>query len=205
MTSGVYGIYWYIYLILGLYLLTPVLREVKSRYLTYIIAVIYIVDALWPDFKICSRFASENLIFLSYFLLGYDMKTYASQNHHFRLSLLLGLLISVGGSFYVKYNGIETKFPFIYFTSICLFNVLYGLNIKNIDGSKVQQFINYVSSVSYGVYLSHFLFISFLIKIGFDSLFPIAIEPLCMAIIVLMLNLGLMYVLEKLKLSRIFM
>lgn len=205
LTSGVYGIYWYIYLILGLYLLTPVFREVKSRYLTYIIVVFYIVDALFPDFKICSRFECENLVYLSYFLLGYDMKTYVSRHHYFRMYSLMGLLISLGFSFYVIYNDIETNFPFIYFTSICLFNILVSMNVKGIEDYKLQQIVNYVSRVSYGIYLSHILFISVLIKIGFESWFPIAIEPLCMSIVVMFLAIMLMFILDKLKLSRLFM
>lgn len=205
LTSGVYGIYWYIYLIIGLYLLTPALREVKSRYLTYIIAVIYIVDALWPDFKICSRFASENLIYLSYFLLGYDMKIYSFKNPLFSMISIVGLILSLGGSFICLYNEIETTFPFIYFTSIFLFNLLLSLKVEENTESKLQHIVKYVSRVSYGIYLSHFLFISILIKLDYDSLYPITVEPLCMAFTVLILNLGLMWLLEKLKLSRMFM
>lgn len=55
VTSGVYGIYWYVYLILGLYLITPLLRKILSGgdrslvfYMVGLVSVIYLFVEFFP-------------------------------------------------------------------------------------------------------------------------------------------------------------
>lgn len=77
VTSGVYGIYWYVYLILGLYLITPLLRKILSGgdrslvfYMVGLVSVIYLFVELFPNVSVTNRFACQNLLYIFYFYGG---------------------------------------------------------------------------------------------------------------------------------------
>ena len=79
VTSGVYGIYWYVYLILGLYLITPLLRKILSGgdrslvfYMVGLVSVIYLFVELFPNVSVTNRFACQNLLYIFYFLWVYN-------------------------------------------------------------------------------------------------------------------------------------
>lgn len=78
--NGVHGIYWYIYMILGLYMLTPILRSIakNAKLLAYSIIVcfgLYYLQYFLPEFSFASRFQFQNLLFIGYFLMGYILYT----------------------------------------------------------------------------------------------------------------------------------
>ena len=62
-----------------------------------------------------------------------------------------------------------------------------------------------ISQMSYGIYLCHFMFISFFLKLGIFQQLPLGIEPLCMAVSVLSVCVFLLWFLRKMKLGKIVM
>jgi len=62
-----------------------------------------------------------------------------------------------------------------------------------------------ISRYSYGIYLSHFMLISIIIKSGVPSKVPLTVEPFLMAITILTLEVLLMWVLERFRLGKYVM
>lgn len=98
LTSGVYGIYWYIYLIVGLYIITPFLRKIcKDKniciYTITIIYTFYVVQRIFPEVAVCNRFSCDNLLYIGYYITGYAINKYFKQYKGFKITSIL-LLIS---------------------------------------------------------------------------------------------------------------
>lgn len=68
--------------------------------------------------------------------------------------------------------------------------------------SLVCRGIQLVSRESYGIYLSHFILISVFLKLNAFQHIPMFIEPLCMTIAVLLVDVAILYVLDKARLGR---
>lgn len=83
ISRGTHGIYWYIYLIIGLYLLTPILRIFFSYatkrqvfYLGICTMIISLLGNMFSEIQIFSRFTSPNMIYLTYFIWGRIVSEY---------------------------------------------------------------------------------------------------------------------------------
>lgn len=212
LTEGTFGIYWYVYAIIGLYLITPVLRvyfghadKKMAYYFGGILVLITSASQLFPSITIFSRFSSLNLDCLTYFIIGYIINQYVVKEKNIHKYSLIGLVLAMLGGFVNEVCRVDSNFPWIFFTSIFLFSTLVSnKKIEILDYNlKLGKIVNFISSTSYGIYLSHFLFISVLIKLGFASLVPLSIEPICMTLIVLMIDVLFMYVVKKIKVDKI--
>lgn len=85
-TTGVHQIYWYIYMLIGLYLATPVLRIIASR--THVLAYVCTLSLLvkisgdyMPWFSVLSKWMCENVIWLFYYMSGYVIITLLKSNN----------------------------------------------------------------------------------------------------------------------------
>lgn len=89
VTGGVHDIYWYVYMIIGLYLVTPFLRKIvhhsDNGYLYYLIGLLLSIitaSKYFPDVELFSRWDSANVEMLAYFVIGYAIVEYSK---HIRL------------------------------------------------------------------------------------------------------------------------
>ena len=214
-TTGVHGIYWYVYMIIGLYCLTPVLRHIihsgnEARgggillYLSVLCLVTAVLGDAIPELQVLSHWVSKNLIMLFYFMAGYlvsqAVRIYYDQINYkkvFCISLPVLYAISVIASFY----GVEVP-GFTVLLSVSLFGVLMTIPVTVGNATKTSQLVQSVSKYSYGIYLSHFMLISALVKLSFISSIPLWVEPLLMATIVLVVDVGLMYLMDKMKIGK---
>ena len=69
--NGIHGVYWYVYMILGLYLVAPILQRFLQNadervvlYACMMVSAVVVMNTLSPDFLVTKRMASSNLIFL---------------------------------------------------------------------------------------------------------------------------------------------
>ena len=81
-TTGVHGIYWYVYMIIGLYCLTPVLRHIIHNgskasgegillYFSVLCLIVTVLGDVFPEFTVLSHWVSPNLTMLFYFMAGW--------------------------------------------------------------------------------------------------------------------------------------
>lgn len=213
-TTGVHGIYWYVYMIIGLYCLTPVLRHIlhcsgKSGggillYLCVLCLIVAVLGNAFPELYMLSHWVSKNLTMLFYFMTGYLISyaiktTYRDINYKrlFSIMFIAFYVISV----FMKYYGVVV--PGI---SILLSISLFGFLLTRDGFDKmpviVCDSVQAVSKYSYGIYLSHFMLISAIVATGVHSVVPLWIEPIMMAVTVLMVMAVIMCLLDKMKLGK---
>lgn len=212
LTNGVHGIYWYIYMLTGLYLLTPILQKIFKdislplrNYSIVLITLLIVVQHITPphyrDESLIFKYLFPYLIYLGYYIGGYYIYTYAYKSVYFRRITICGFLIFSCGGIINQVKPFST-FPVYFFQSLFFFGILISMR-KKTSTNKKQNLITFISNTSYGIYLSHFLFISALCKAGFEQMVPAYMVPLLMVFIVLCLEIGLQYGIKRFKLGKL--
>lgn len=166
-----HGILWFLYTLLGLYLLTPILSrwlQVCSKKELEFILLIWSLTLIYPLIEnyIHINESQTGILYYfegyaGYFLLGFYLKHYKSRVL-FPLSLIIGIL-GVALILYLKCNGIEFNFyRLFWYLSIFIasWSIVYWYIIyKLCELIKVKQirFITKISQLTFGVYLIHIL------------------------------------------------
>ncbi len=176
---------WYVYMLIGLYLVTPFMRKIISvingdslRVLIVICFAIAITASLSDDKSL--TFLPSFLPFIGYFLAGYYLYNYHNGLNSFLLTsifLVCVVLVSVGTNALFPLLGEKAwdimhdyLNPIIVIMSLCVF-ILATRTTMIISDSVVQR----VAPVTLGIYLVHPLWLSLLDKFGVTGVF---IHPL---------------------------
>lgn len=171
----VIGIYWFIYVIIGLYFLTPILskfilkaskRSIEFYLLLWSITLILpLLNSLdipyWATYMTNGSYYYALVYFGGYagfFLLGYYLKTYPiSIRKDWRfVGVVFGCLVCLLISFYFKITGREVN-PVDYLNISQLFYTTFLFVVfQNLPKSVLQyRFWHTVSIYSFGIYLLH--------------------------------------------------
>jgi surface polysaccharide O-acyltransferase-like enzyme len=150
---------WYLYMLVGLYLITPVInRAIKGLKLNEIRIAAYLLLLIGFAINVSNIYSKNNLIFilwfteyLGYFLLGYVIINNPKKNNITSLlaiytvfSLLIALLTYYFKNLYF-YGYLS---PLVIFASLALFNVFTQFNLANIPFARISKF-------TLGIYLVH--------------------------------------------------
>ena len=210
VTNGVHGIYWYIYMLLGLYLFTPFLRvffkycdEKGALYFVLLLLLTYLIGDIFPSITVFSRFSSKNLLYLFYYTSGYVI--YKFLLNKVRIWMPIGLtvaflLLNISCNIYNLSS--PTHYVTI-FLSLSLFGAMCMCNQFKFGTGFTC--VNFISKVSYGIYLSHFLLISLFYRLGIEHFIPLWTLPFVMVVSVIVIECGLMYCISKTRFKRFFM
>ena len=186
LTNGVHSIYWFVYLIIGLYMLTPLLRVIcqagYSGYLAAVTAAVYLLGTFVPAFQPARLFLCEGSSALLCFVLG---------DFLFRQKDRKGMKAVAWASVAV---GLTAAGILLLFLQIP----------QKEDTGVLAHVFKKTGAYSYGMYLSHFLLISLFLRLGFSSL-PVAWEPFIMVLAVWAAEWLMMWVAERLGLKRLVM
>ena len=172
--------FWFVYAIVGLYLLTPILRvlvqHANKQILRYMIVLWFIAVGIIPflervwGYEISAPYVFHIEGFVGYFLMGYILKDLIlNRKQIFWLGGLLLVLFttimigihtmsSVDGQFnwyfYYYLN------PFYIISSMIAFSILKSLPFEKFyrKWPSSQNLVVYLSSITYGIYLLHPLF-----------------------------------------------
>ena len=180
---------WYIYLIIGLYLILPLLRlwvnDKNKKYVEYFVILSLIFNFLIPQIIIigncygnafvgindilCSKLCLQYVGgFTTYFILGWYINNYEIK--HKKLIYILGIisvLISIFGTYILKleFYGNLSLHVLLYTAAVFLF-------IKNIK-TKENKLVLFISKYSLGIYAIHAMIIyvvnKVLLKINFTN------------------------------------
>ena len=127
--SGAYYQFWFIYLIVGLYLITPILRVIIAygnlRVLRYLILLWFVGVAVVPIIQLASGYTLNSLVFVIGGWVGYFVLGSYLQRIKLRSAILYGLLI------------------------ICFVWTLFGIWLMNYPFSGLQQnffFFDYLTA-----------------------------------------------------------
>ena len=178
--------FWYIYMILGLYLLTPWLRKVlqyAEKETFYVVILWFLCNVLNPYMQFFrfpkipfSHFSITG--FIGYYILGYYLKKYRYKLEKIPFICVIGVyitgfLISVLSTKYVLAttgNRISDFFDKnslgTFFMSVSFFIFWIKFNFKNRN-----KVIRMISDSTYFAYLIHIIILHYVIKISDEMIF----------------------------------
>lgn len=215
---------WFIYAIIGLYLITPILYKFvhnsKSNEILYAIIVIFIVDNLYELFLQFNKltFITNNIAkiksgysfgYIGYFLLGYYLRKINIEKVKRFIIYISGFLCAIITVFLVirdcvtnqmlleRYWSYTMPLMVIYSSACYIFikNVCSNLNLK------YYNLIFKIADLSLGIYGIHFVFIILFWKMGFNTfLFNGIISVPIISIIVFICSLISTIVMQKIPL-----
>lgn len=178
--------FWYIYMILGLYLLTPWLRKVlqyAEKETFYVVVLWFLCNVLNPYMQFFkfpkipfSHFPITG--FIGYYILGYYLKKYRYKLEKIPFICVIGVYIT---GFFISV--ISTKYVLVttgnrisdffdknslgtFFMSISFFVFWIKFNFKNRN-----KVIRMISDSTYFAYLIHIIILHYVIKISDEMIF----------------------------------
>ncbi len=227
LTGGRYHL-WFPFTIIGLYIISPILKEVcksrkTSRYfiiLWFIFQSLGTATILFPNlpqtFFTLKSFLTPSFMlgYSGYFVLGHYLCKYDFSKKMCRLSYigaLLGIAVTMAGTYYMSFKtGVgyemfyEYTMPNNVITSIGVF-LFFKYNITGENLSKgCKSLIILISRLSFGIYLLHDMFIyvmkhHFGISTGF--LFPALSIPVC-SVIIFILSIVAVSIISKIPILK---
>lgn len=204
---------WFLYMILGLYLVTPILRAfvrgASRSDLHYFFLIAFLLASLlptafglWPNATRLLHVWYDRLNihlvlgYVGYYVAGYYLREYTISRLAEALVYVLGVLGAVvtvwgtavlsrqaGGFWGILYEYTAPNVVFFSVAVVVLFRYVLGIS----DERSRRQRMGGVARVSFGVYLVHEFFIMLLERFGITALSfaPVAAVPLLTAIVFL--------------------
>ncbi len=171
-----YAHLYFLFVIAGLYLITPILRKFLQRaskidvsYLIFIsfgvsIAVIALNNFI-PSISTSFNAFTMFLLYTCYYVLGYYIKTYISKKYSFKAYLtifFLSLSIAIVGSYFSAVYEFNNYFfsylsPLVILMSISLFMIFIGLENYLVKHPNLSKVTNIIADSTFGIYLVHLI------------------------------------------------
>lgn len=208
---------WYIYVLIGIYILSPLIKPLlKSKVNIYVLILVWTASII-----LCLPFFSFNnaitlffkfICYTGYFIIGYILT-----KNEFKFKNIQKIALWISATVLVLYTAISTFYLtnedgklndtlYDYFSpNIVLFSVIVFLLIKslNVNLSEKHKIFRLINKYSYGIYLSHVLFLSVLerVGLGWNFIHPSIGIPFA-TVTCLTLSLGLIFLLNKIPVIR---
>ncbi len=175
--NGSYAHFWYLYLLMGLYAVTPILRvlikHLDRKLFTYLLALWFAGTVITPVLHLIPdlNFSPLPFIFIDwigYFLLGFYMVNANFKRKTAYLMVILGFLVAVLGDWVIEATTGEQYAGFLHgylsFNIIigvaALFFILMSIPPTRIESHhKTNRFIRWVSENTLPIYLIHIIFL----------------------------------------------
>ena len=170
---------WYVYMIVGLYLIIPILNKwilnsTKKELIYFLSIWIFVILLDLPLInKLFTRIDLRYFTgYLGYLVLGYFLCHFVNLKKKFGLLLFIfGFLITFFATYFLSKNSLKIDGKYynylsinVVISSIGIFMIFKDYVVKN---SIIVQSISLISKYSYGIYLSHILILLLFSKIGF--------------------------------------
>ena len=218
---------WFLYMIIGLYMLVPLLRifiqNAKEEHYRYFFIIFILFGCALPllsdtlllvDNRLNINFNIKELLgFSGYFILGYYLSNYEISKRVKRLIYILAaasVIFQIIGTILISYKLnianillYKNSTPNVAIQAIAVFLIIKETSVKIHFYEKAKSILFTLSKYSFGIYLVHDLFNQFFSKLGFT---PTYFNPLLMipfrAIITFILSFLIIWVLDKIPFIR---
>lgn len=185
---------WFLYMIIGLYIVTPILRmfiqSAKKRDIEYFLIIGFIFTSLIPTIQHFYPFhhftpflikLDVNLVlgFPLYYMMGYYLSQYSLskniRNFYYILGILSVFITIIGTRMLSLDKGSPDTFLYdylrsnVFFTSIALFLFFKEFFSKKQFNQTSLSVISVLSKYSFGMYLVHDMIRTLLMKIGLEN------------------------------------
>lgn len=219
--TGPYTHFWFLYLIVGLYLITPVLRMIATysswRILTYFVLVWFVGTAVVPLLILFGNYSLNGDVFmmtgwLGYFILGAYLVKVRLRPSILSLILFLSYVFTIFGTYIVIATIGERLSQFFYdsfsanviMASASLFLLLCVVPPRKIENRfpHANRLVQQISQNTLPIYLFHVMVLEALqkgyfgFKISLTTMNPVLEIPLITAVI-LLICLGVIIPLKK--------
>ncbi len=221
---GPYFHFWFLYMLIGLYLVTPLLRvyvaNASWKLQRYALVLWLIGTAIAPLIGIFTNYDLNNNLFIFTGYVGYFLLGIYLTNINLKKSLLLALFLcgiawtvfgtylltaTTGGSQqYFFYDNLSAG---VILASVSLFLLLGAFRYDKAQKrfSRIGDLLRFISKNSLGIYLFHFMVLEVLqrgylgVQISLSTMNPIIEMPL-LTIVTLIICLLVLYPLKKIPL-----
>ena len=221
--NGPYTQMWYLYVLVGLYLLTPILRvtivHADETILKYFVILWVVGVAILPFFGLFTIFRLNSNVFaltgyVGFFVLGAYLATVQIRRKTLWILITLGTTLTAFGTYALAatIGGSEMYFfqqyfsPTVILVSVMVFLLLFTIKPpavqKEIKPSTGNKLIKLISQNTLGIFFIHVMIIEsiekgyFGLSINRDMLNPIIEVPL-LTVIVLFASLAIILLLKK--------
>ena len=227
LNGGAYKQFWFIYLIMGLYLITPILRVLVAngdkRILRYLVALWFVGVTLVPLIHLITGLQLDADLFvfgglMGYFVLGTLLVDTEMEKKNIKRILLLGLVITIVGLYVMGFvfGSLGEYFYFALYTalgvvvsSVALFKLLstYPSDWPKTSHPKLKQLTHAISANTLPIFFLHVIVIEafnrgiFGFKISLTQITP-AIEIPLLTAVALFVTLGLVLLCKKVPVLR---
>jgi surface polysaccharide O-acyltransferase-like enzyme len=223
IATGPYYQFWFLYMLLGLYLVTPLLRVLIARanrsVIRYFLLLWFVGSAVIPFINLFMPIGLSSNVFLltgwiGYFLLGlYLLETQVRAKFLFVI-LMIGYIWTAVGTYLITYFvGGQTQYFFYGFltANVILVSAALFLLLKNVPASYIQKksptanrLLHFVSQCSLAIFLLHVVILESLqngyfgFRISITSMNPIYEIPL-ITVVTLLICLAILYPVSKIS------
>ena len=219
--TGPYYHFWFLYMLFGLYLITPVLRIVtahaKRRLIRYFCVLLVFGTAVVPLLTLLSGFSVEPKLFaitgwVSYFMLGYYLAESHIRTSKLLFLWLMGFLLTIVGTYSVTalvggHSGLfflDYLSATVLLASSSLFMLLSKVSPSNLGTRfpRASKLIHFIGRSTLMIYLMHVMVLESLqkgylgLQISVNTMNPIVEIPL-ITIVTLFICLMIVFVLNK--------
>jgi surface polysaccharide O-acyltransferase-like enzyme len=221
--NGPYTQMWYMYVLVGLYLLTPILRvfmaHADQTLIKYFVILWVVGVAILPFFDLLSSFQLNSNVFamtgyVGFFVLGAYLSTVNMRRSKLAIFIILGIALTAIGTYVLAatIGGTEMYFfqqyfsPTVILVAVMMFMLLFTVQPPSVqedsNPSKAHKLIQLISQNTLGIFFIHVMIIES-IQLGYfgftinqNTLNPIIEVPLLTAI-VLFASLAIILLLKK--------
>ena len=220
--TGPYYHFWFLYMLFGLYLITPVLRVVTAfaerRIIRYFLILWLLGTSLVPLLVLVSGFAVETKLFaitgwVGYFLLGFYLLETRVRSSRLFILWLTGILWTILGTYAVTaLVGGHSGFFFLDYlssaslilASASLFLLLGKIPHSAVEtsSSRINRLICFIGQSTLSIYLLHVIILEsfqkgyFGFQLSVNTINPIVEIPL-ITIITLFVSVGIIFLLKR--------
>lgn len=231
LETVIYGHYhlWYLYMLVGLYLVTPILKKIAKKenanIVLYYILIFTVVKGIFPLLnhsfngitgtenwiaKYVSMFNIDHFtLFITYSLLGwYIANVEISRKSRIKIYVagIVGFLITFGGTQLISIMDSEPN-ELLYKQSgfnviiyAAAFFTFFHYRYKDKETVKGEKFIRFVAPLTFGVYLIHAVILHLLSKTTLpDNIFAEIFIPWALSILV---SFALTFVISKIPIIK---
>ncbi|MDO6758745.1 acyltransferase family protein [Tamlana sp. 2_MG-2023] len=205
---------WFVYALMGIYLITPIIRKwiknASQNEILYVLIIwLFTLIIGIPGFN--NYFPKINLSyftgFIGYFVLGYFLKQFAGNRQKFAiLAIAFGAFITIVGTSYFTLKN-STFYPYFYEylnlnTLLVALGVFLFFNKINVTNDRLKELLLKLNQCCFGIYLIHPLVLKVFILNGFNlnGLNP-AIAIVLIVLLCFLLSFIIIYCLKSLKIG----
>ena len=204
ITGEIWAHMWYLYLILGLYLITPVLvlitNNIKEKEYKIFLIILFILTIFFNTLNLNIAFNMINISgYLFYYFYGYYLYKYNISNTYKNINYILSILSIIYIGYHVSNKcSLDYLFSYTSFIPFILASSLI-LILKDKDIKRGSNLITSIGLCSYGIYIYHQVFINIIYKgLKLDYIFKYPYTGIIIYILgIFILTYGLTLILKK--------